>query len=66
LLEPVIRLFEQAISESRLKPLGVQTLLTMSFGAVSSLAKLYIFKKMSVDDRVIQKELDAVWDMIKI
>jgi AcrR family transcriptional regulator len=66
LLEPVIRLFEQALSECRLKPLGVQTLLTLSFGAVSSLAKLYIFKKMSVDDRVIQKELEAIWDMIKI
>lgn len=66
LLEPVIRLFEQAKSEGFLKQLSVQALLTMSFGAVASLAKFYISRDMPVDDSIIQKELQAVYDMIRI
>lgn len=65
LLGPVIRLFKQAESETRLKPLRIQSLLTLSFGAVASLAKLYISDGLAFEDSMIQNELHAVWNMIE-
>lgn len=65
LLAPVFRLFQRAQAENRLKPLRTEILIALSFGAVASLAKMYISRGLPPDDAVVQGELNAVWDAIK-
>ena len=65
LLTPVFNIFERAQKENNLKPLRTEILITLSFGAVASLAKLYMSRKIPFDNALIDNEIEAVWDMIK-
>lgn len=65
IMEPIRDLFERARSEDLIKELPDDILLTMVMGAVFSLAKLYIWAGIDIQNGALAAETDAVWDMIK-
>ncbi len=62
---PVNTLFKQAVAQGLVKNLPLEMLGALIYGAVISLAKLYLSGNVKITETSLNAGLDAVWDMIK-
>lgn len=65
LIEPLVELFRCAAKDKALKELPYEILVTLFSGAVISLAKLYITRKVKLDEQMLNISINAIWDMLK-
>lgn len=65
IMEPIKGLFRRAQAENALKDLPQEVLFALVSGAVLSLAKLYNFTGVPLNEERLCMETDAIWDMIR-
>lgn len=65
LAEPLLELFQYANEQNIIKKIPFETLISLFNGAIISLTKLYLSKKVKPDENSLANEINAIWDMIK-
>ena len=58
-------LFERAIKESLLKELPIEIMSAILYGAIISMAKLYLAGTVKIEESSLAMSIAAVWDMVR-
>lgn len=62
---PANDLFQRAREENLLKELPLEMLLSLIYGSLIALVKLYLSGTVRPNEEIMDAALDAIWDMIK-